>query len=88
MCGVRKGAVVPGAGIEPARHCWRGILSPVRLPVPPSRHEMLYMPGLTKKRAYPASGKASDYPLIRLMAQVWLFVLERGLPDKPYFNYY
>ena len=29
--------LVPGAGIEPARCCHRGILSPVRLPVPPSR---------------------------------------------------
>jgi hypothetical protein len=30
--------LVPGAGIEPARCCHRWILSPVRLPVPPSRH--------------------------------------------------
>ncbi len=30
--------MVPGAGIEPARCCQRGILSPVRLPIPPSRH--------------------------------------------------
>ncbi len=29
--------LVPGAGIEPARCCQRGILSPVRLPIPPSR---------------------------------------------------
>ena len=28
-------AVVPGAGLEPARHCWRGILSPLCLPIPP-----------------------------------------------------
>ncbi len=27
--------LVPGAGVEPARHRWRGILSPVRLPIPP-----------------------------------------------------
>ena len=31
--------VVPGARVELARHRWRGILSPVRLPIPPSRHE-------------------------------------------------
>ncbi len=31
--------IVPGAGLEPARPCGRGILSPLRLPVPP--------PGLT-----------------------------------------
>ena len=32
--------MVPGAGLEPARHCWRGILSPLCLPIPP--------PGLCK----------------------------------------
>jgi len=32
--------LVPGAGIEPARCRQRWILSPVRLPVPPSRHEV------------------------------------------------
>ena len=31
--------VVPEAGIEPARSFWlRGILSPLRLPIPPLRH--------------------------------------------------
>ena len=30
--------MVPGAGIEPARYFYRGILSPLRLPVPPSGH--------------------------------------------------
>jgi hypothetical protein len=29
--------VVPRAGIEPARGCPRGILSPLRLPIPPPR---------------------------------------------------
>ena len=29
---------VPGAGIEPARHCCHRILSPACLPIPPSRH--------------------------------------------------
>lgn len=28
--------MVPGAGIEPARPCGQGILSPLRLPIPPS----------------------------------------------------
>jgi hypothetical protein len=27
--------MVPGAGLEPARNCFRGILSPLRLPIPP-----------------------------------------------------
>ena len=30
--------MVPGAGIEPARCCHRGILSPLRLPISPSGH--------------------------------------------------
>ena len=33
--------VVPGVGVEPTRCCHRGILSPVRLPVPPSRQGCL-----------------------------------------------
>lgn len=35
--------LVPRAGIEPARCFQRGILSPVRLPIPPSRrHDRYY----------------------------------------------
>lgn len=30
--------MVPGVGVEPTQCYHRGILSPVRLPVPPSRH--------------------------------------------------
>ena len=30
--------VVPGAGVEPARGCPRGILSPLRLPISPPGH--------------------------------------------------
>ena len=30
--------LVPGAGLEPARHRWRGILSPLCLPIPPPGH--------------------------------------------------
>jgi hypothetical protein len=32
------GLLVPEVGIEPTWGCPRGILSPVRLPVPPLRH--------------------------------------------------
>lgn len=32
--------VVPGEGLEPSRHCWHRILSPARLPIPPSRLRM------------------------------------------------
>ena len=33
--------VVPVAGVEPARPCGHGILSPGRLPIPPHRHRCL-----------------------------------------------
>ena len=33
--------LVPGAGIEPARGCPPGGLSPLRLPVPPSGQERI-----------------------------------------------
>ena len=39
--GSSKGRLVPGVGIEPTQCCHRGILSPVRLPVPPSRQGCL-----------------------------------------------
>ena len=35
---------MPRAGVEPARDCSRGILSPLRLPIPP--------PGLVSKDIY------------------------------------
>ena len=31
-------SVVPGAGLEPAQYCYRGILSPLRLPISPPGH--------------------------------------------------
>ncbi len=36
--------LVPAAGIEPARCCHRGILSPLRLPVSPRRHICAIVP--------------------------------------------
>jgi hypothetical protein len=30
---------VPGAGIEPAQHCYHWCLRPARLPIPPSGHK-------------------------------------------------
>ena len=35
--------MVPGAGLEPAQIFIRGILSPLRLPIPPSRHTHFFM---------------------------------------------
>ena len=40
-CVITETTVVPGVGIEPTQCCHRGILSPVRLPVPPSRQGCL-----------------------------------------------
>ena len=31
---------VPATGLEPVRYCYRGILSPLRLPIPPCRQEV------------------------------------------------
>ena len=36
--------LVPRTGVEPVRYCYRRILSPVRLPIPPSRHCLLRTP--------------------------------------------
>ena len=35
-----RGPNVPGAGLEPAQTKVRGILSPLRLPIPPSRRAL------------------------------------------------
>ena len=35
---LRDVKLVPRTGVEPVRYRYRGILSPVRLPIPPSRH--------------------------------------------------
>ena len=35
LCVAINRGVVPGAGIEPARYFYRGILSPLRLPISP-----------------------------------------------------
>jgi hypothetical protein len=34
--------MVPGAGIEPARRCQRGILNPLCLPISPTGHRNQY----------------------------------------------
>ncbi len=48
--------LVPPAGIEPAQYRYRGILSPLRLPVPPWRHDMIIPEGTPRvKRGIPFS---------------------------------
>lgn len=50
----RGKTLVPGARIELARCCHRRILSPLRLPVPPSRHFLAGLP-IHKKAFYLAA---------------------------------
>ena len=37
-CHISLIMMVPGAGVEPAQYFYRGILSPLRLPISPSGH--------------------------------------------------
>ena len=43
--GLSKDFLLPKAGIEPARYCYRRILSPVRLPIPPLGLKLKAPPG-------------------------------------------
>ena len=43
--------MVPGAGLEPARYCYRRILSPLRLPISPPGHSQLTGVGLRQQQA-------------------------------------
>ena len=52
--------MVPGAGIEPARCFQRGILSPVRLPIPPSRQRSGHYPLFEAFRQHAALGRAIE----------------------------
>ncbi len=62
-CAVQQGLrgpgppMVPGAGLEPARSWLRGILSPLRLPVSPSRHPLS---GHHRERARPCQSASGD----------------------------
>ena len=49
-----RNVMVPEAGIEPARPCGRGILSPLRLPVPPLRQRAGSIP---RTRNSPPQGR-------------------------------
>ncbi len=41
--------MVPRAGVEPARPYERGILSPLRLPISPPRHQSTELPIINRK---------------------------------------
>ena len=74
--------MVPEAGLEPAQGCPRGILSPLRLPIPPLRHtgDILALPRrswqVQKKRGAPgfcSSGSPPPSPSVFI-----LFIVESG----------
>ncbi len=49
--------LLPAAGLEPARCCHRGILSPLRLPIPPCRQDAInQMRVSTRKLCFLAAG--------------------------------
>ena len=59
--------LVPGAGLEPARGEPRGILSPLRLPVPPPRHFSMFHNLSSLGRVHPSpSGNLLDPPGARV----------------------
>ena len=43
---------MPLAGLEPARMLLRGILSPLRLPIPPQRRDVFFIKALCCHRAF------------------------------------
>lgn len=56
-------SMVPGEGLEPSRHCWHRILSPARLPIPPSRLKMrayyslqILLPSRVKHKFFATTG--------------------------------
>src|SRR5579863_2621222 len=64
--------MVPRAGLEPARIYIRGILSPLRLPIPPSRHNYFFNPTFANAPV--------GYPQEKL-----ILLLRRSNKDWPYY---
>ena len=60
---------VPAVGVEPTLHCWNGILSPARLPIPPRRRlgerkTMRFDPGLQapwQAENFPQHDRPADF---------------------------
>ena len=66
-------SLVPPAGIEPARYRYRGILSPLRLPVPPWRRSFIIAeraasvkPRLSRRECAQNSGRRVQIACVRL----------------------
>ena len=76
--------MVPGGGVEPPWGCPRGILSPVRLPVSPSRHASIFQKEFIKVKVllfsfYYAISKLHNRAQLLKWAVVWpTFFLEKN----------
>lgn len=59
---VKQRRLVPKVGLEPTQYCYRGILSPVRLPISPLRH-IRFQSRLkaTRKEDYVKTSEACKY---------------------------
>ena len=71
--------LVPGAGIEPARYFYRGILSPLRLPISPPGH-VKSAGTLTGNREYKTEAGESQAEQVKY-SQPW--VMEAGVGIEP-----
>ncbi len=72
--------LVPGGGVEPPRPCGRRILSPLRLPVPPSRLSNFHSTKLLRRRCRSALLLASAK---QSLEKVWLLRWLRRLSSRP-----
>jgi hypothetical protein len=62
--------MVPGAGLEPARCCHRGILSPLRLPISPPGH----LEALVGIEPTMAELQSTALPLCYSATKMWTFL--------------
>jgi hypothetical protein len=70
--------LVPLTGLEPVRYCYRGILSPMCLPIPPQRRLLAYHTAVWRRRQY---APPSDRQVFS--AKIYRDYLEHTAPNKP-----
>ena len=73
--------MVPLTGIEPVQYCYRGILSPLRLPVPPQRRMVPIVSALYYSKA---ARKSQPFPqnLSLSLVFAWHLLTEILFCDK------
>ncbi len=81
-------ALVPGTGVEPVQAEARGILSPLRLPIPPPGHEVKFISGLgagVNEACGLFSGQRKYSGVSLLVNAQYLFVVvSRNYYDSPH----